>query len=134
MALNDGLEAEARQRFGASRAYQEATRRTRGHSATDWARIHGDQAAIYQALAACGAAGAGADSEAVQTLVEQHRQLIDREFYPCSAAMHARLADLYEADARFAASMDQHGAGVTDLLVAAIRLAAAAAGADSAGL
>ena len=35
--------------------------------------------------------------------------------------MHRGLADLYENDARFAANIDRHGAGLTTFLVAAIR-------------
>lgn len=35
--------------------------------------------------------------------------------------MHAHLADLYEADARFATSLDRHGEGLTPFLAEAIR-------------
>jgi hypothetical protein len=51
--------------------------------------------------------------------------LIDRWFYPCSKAMHRGLADLYEADARFAQNIDRHGKGLTAFLAVAIRANAA---------
>ncbi len=35
--------------------------------------------------------------------------------------MHMGLADLWEADPRFAANIDQHGAGLTAFLAAAVR-------------
>ena len=54
-------------------------------------------------------------------VAEQHRLAIDRWFYPCSRAIHGKLADMYEADARFAASMDAYGVGLTPFLSACIR-------------
>ena len=44
--------------------------------------------------------------------------------------MHAGLADMYEADARFAASIDAHGEGLTRFLAAAIRANAASGRTD----
>ena len=46
---------------------------------------------------------------------------MDRWFYPCSRVMHRGLADLYEADDRYAQSLDRFGEGVTTYLIAAIR-------------
>ena len=44
-----------------------------------------------------------------------------RWFYPCSHVMHAGLADLYEADQRFATNIDRFGAGLPQVLAAAMR-------------
>jgi MerR family transcriptional regulator, thiopeptide resistance regulator len=44
--------------------------------------------------------------DAAMGLAERHRLLIDRWFYPCSVEAHRGLADLYEADDRFAAEID----------------------------
>jgi DNA-binding transcriptional MerR regulator len=54
-------------------------------------------------------------------IAERHRLSINRWFYPCSVAMHADLADGYEADSRFAENIDKLGAGLTPFLSAAIR-------------
>lgn len=54
-------------------------------------------------------------------IAERHRLSMDRWFYPCSRAMHANLADLYENDERFAANIDRFGPGLTPFLSAAIR-------------
>jgi hypothetical protein len=70
-------------------------------------------------------AGTPADAPAAMEVAERHRLLIDRWFYPCSKAMHRGLADLYEADARFAQNIDRHGKGLTAFLAAAIRANAA---------
>ena len=42
--------------------------------------------------------------------------------YPCSSEMHCALADMYEADGRFAENIDKHGAGLTPFVSEAIRL------------
>jgi len=55
-------------------------------------------------------------------VAERYRLSFDRWFYPCSRAMHARLADMWEADTRFANNIDKYGgAGFTPYLAAAVR-------------
>ena len=49
------------------------------------------------------------------------RSSIDRWFYPCSPQIHCSLADLWEADRRYAQNIDKHGAGLTEYLAAAVR-------------
>lgn len=115
-------EAEAEERWGDTDAFRESQRRTSRYSAEDWRRANAEQAAVYAELAAERAAGRGAEAPSVQALVERHRLAIDRWFYPCSPEMHGRLADLYEADPRFAKTIDRQGEGLTTYLVAAIRV------------
>ena len=69
--------------------------------------------------------GVPPDADAAMDIAERHRLSIDRWFYPCAPAMHRGLADMYEADARFAENIDKHGAGLTPYLSAAIRANAA---------
>src|SRR5690606_25925383 len=54
-------------------------------------------------------------------VAERHRQSIDRWFYPCAHAFHRGLADLYEADSRFAANIDKYAEGLTEWWSSAIR-------------
>jgi len=54
-------------------------------------------------------------------LAEQARVHIDRWFYPCSRAMHAALAEMYTADARFAAHYEERAAGLAAFMADAIR-------------
>ena len=44
-----------------------------------------------------------------------------RWFYACNAQMHAGLADPWEADDRYAATMDACGAGITAFLAVGVR-------------
>jgi MerR family transcriptional regulator, thiopeptide resistance regulator len=75
---------------------------------------------MNDAAAALSARCSPDDARAID-IAERHRLLIDRWFYPCSRQMHAGLADLYEADERFARNIDKFGAGLTQFLSAAIR-------------
>ena len=67
-------------------------------------------------------------SPAAMDIAERHRLSIDKWFYPCSRAMHAGLADMYEADDRFRVTIDKAGDGLTTFLSAAIRANAERAG------
>lgn len=119
-------EDEARRRWGDTEAHRESARRTRSYTAADWEALKAEQAAIYTDAAALRAAGKPPASREAMAVAERHRRSIDRWFYPCDHGMHCGLADLYEQDPRFAATIDQHGAELTPFLSAAIRANAAA--------
>lgn len=112
---------EAEARWGKTDAYAESARRTKSYTPDDWKRIKDQQDAIYSELATAMKRGQKPDDAAVSDIAERHRRSIDRWFYPCSHEAHAGLADLYEADGRFAATIDKHGEGLTPFLAAAIR-------------
>ncbi len=114
-------EAEARERWGKTDAYQESKKRTQRYSAEDWKKLEAEQAAIYADAAAAMKAGKAPSDEAVMDIADRHRLSIDRWFYPCSVALHCGLAAMYEGDARFAENIDKYGEGLTPFLVAAIR-------------
>ena len=115
------FEAEAQERWGDTDAYRESARRTKRYTKADWTAIRDEQNAIYADAAEAQKAGRAPDSAEAMDIAERHRLSIDRWFYPCSSSMHTGLADLWEADPRFADSIDQHGAGLTAFLAAAVR-------------
>lgn len=117
----DPHEAEARELWGHTKAYQESTRRAKKYGAADWKRIRDEQEAVEQAFADALAAGAPAEGERATDLAEEARLLIDRWFYPCSHEMHVGLADMYTADDRFRAHYDERAEGLADFVAAAIR-------------
>jgi DNA-binding transcriptional MerR regulator len=117
----EGLEEEAKERWGDTDHYREAMRRTKKYQDNDWKKIKAEVAEIESALAALLEAGAPADGGEARQLVERHRQHIDRWFYPCDQAMHARLAELYVSDARFAAHYDKRKPGLAQFFADAIR-------------
>jgi DNA-binding transcriptional MerR regulator len=114
-------EDEAERRWGDTKAWAESRARTARYTAEDWKRHAAEQSSIYGDASALLTAGKAPDSPQAMDVAERHRLAIDRWFYPCPPAMHVGLADLYEADARFAANIDKFGAGLTPFLAAAIR-------------
>jgi DNA-binding transcriptional MerR regulator len=114
-------EAEAEVRWGGTAPFEESRRRTQAYTPDDWKRYAAEQADIYADAVALLRAGRSPDAPEAMDVAERHRALIDRWFYPCPPKMHVGLADLYEADARFAANIDKFGEGLTPFLAAAIR-------------
>jgi hypothetical protein len=122
-------EAEAKARWGHTDSYRESAQRTKGYTPEDWQRIQAEQGAIYADAFAALQAGFAPDSVEAMDIAERHRLSIDRWFYPCSVALHAGLAEGYEADRRFAENIDKNGAGLTPFLSAALRANARRSGA-----
>lgn len=114
-------EAEAQARWGDTDAYRVSAKRAADYTSDDWRRIKQEQSKIYDDMAVAMRAGQDPEGEDAVAIAERHRLSIDRWFYPCSTEMHAGLADMYEADSRFAATIDRHGDGLTPFFAAAIR-------------
>lgn len=114
-------EAEAQARWGETDAYKVSAKRTKAYTAADWQTINEQQNAIYDEMAAAMQSGREPGDDQVTGIAERHRLFIDRWFYPCSRKMHCGLADLYEADDRFAETIDKHGDGLASFLASAIR-------------
>lgn len=106
-------EAEAEQRWGETDAYKESRRRTSRYGKQEWLAIKAEGEQIESGLAAVMQQGLAPDSEAAMDLAEQHRRHISRWFYDCDYAIHRGLAEMYVADARFAAHYEQRLAGLS---------------------
>ena len=114
-------EAEARERWGGTNAFDEATERTKRYTPDDWKALKAEQGAVYEAAVAALKAGKAPSSADAMDIAERHRLSIDRWFYPCSHTMHQGLASMYESDDRFRQSIDKYGEGLTTFLAEAIR-------------
>lgn len=112
---------EAEQRWGDSEAFRESTRRARSYGADEWRQIKAEAEEIEQRFAELLRQGSTATAPEARAVAEQHRQHIDRWFYPCSPQLHRGLADLYESDARFAEHYDGRESGLAHFVSAAIR-------------
>lgn len=123
-------EAEARERWGSTDEYAEASRRTQRYTKEDWQRHNAEQSAVYAEAAALMRGGTAPTDDAAMAVAERHRLLIDRWFYPCSVEMHRGLAAMYERDPRFASTIDRHATGLTRFLAGAIRANADRSGAS----
>jgi DNA-binding transcriptional MerR regulator len=121
----DAFAAEVTERWGDTDAYRESTRRTRGYSKDDWARIKAEGQAAVDQLVAAMEAGKPADSEEAMEGAEMHRLQIDRNFYPVSSEMHVGLAEMYLADPRFTETYEKIAPGLAQYVHDAIKANAA---------
>ncbi len=117
-------EDEAKEKWGETEAYAISAKRTARYGNAELARAKAEAYEVMQAMAAVmqndGTAGA-ADSEEAMEVAERHRLHIDHWFYPCSRAMHAGLAEMYEADERFADTFEAIAEGLATFFADAVR-------------
>ncbi len=114
-------EKEVQMRWGGTRAWKISQERIRRYGETEWGALRAEQATILSELAAIRGKGLPPASREAMAVAERHRLFIDRWFYPCGPQMHAGLADLYEQDARFAATINRWGENLSSYLSASIR-------------
>jgi DNA-binding transcriptional MerR regulator len=112
---------EAEERWGDTDAYRQSQSRTKGYTKADWAAVQAEADDIMKRFVALMESGAAPEDEAARALAEEHRRHIGLRFYECPPAMHAGLADMYEADARFAEYFEKYSTGLTVFVAAAIR-------------
>lgn len=114
-------ETEVQARWGDTDAFEASTRRTRSYTKEDWHAIKAEATQIEEAFAEQLRQGARPTDRAVMDIAEQHRQHIDRWFYPCSPNRHAGLGDMYVADARFEAHYEEKAEGLARFIADAVR-------------
>jgi len=114
-------ESEANQRWGDSEAYRESKRRTARYGKAEWQAIKAEGDQITQAFVALLDRGAKPDGDEACALAERHRAYISKWFYACSPQIHRGLGELYIADERFTANIDQARPGLAQFMSEAFR-------------
>ena len=107
-------EAEAKERWGDTIAYQEYEQKGVTDDAT------AGLMAFFGEFAACKAAGEPADSAAAQAVVKKLQQHITAHFYTCTDEILAGLGQMYVGDERFRANIDRYGDGTAAFAAKAI--------------
>jgi DNA-binding transcriptional MerR regulator len=113
-------EEEVRQRWAGTDAYKESAKRAKGYTKEDWKGFKTATDANNAELVAAMDHGLASDDPRVMDLVETHRLLIDKWFYPCSHEMHTGLAEMYIADPRFTATYEKMHQGMAQFVHDAI--------------
>ena len=118
----EDYEAEAKERWGHTGAYQESQRRTQRYGKREWTAAQEEAEDVGRRFGELLRAGVAPRSPEAAALAEEHRLHIDRWFYPCPPEMHVNLGEMYVADSRFAAYWDAFEPGlavfVRDAIVA----------------
>ena len=110
---------ETHERWGKTEQYRQSQQRTKGFDRQDWSDTLQEASKIAARFADLKRAGSDPESPQALALAEKHRQHINR-FYDCSPTMHAGLADMYVADARFSEYWNKFEAGLSDYVHDAI--------------
>ncbi|MGI9528467.1 MAG: MerR family transcriptional regulator [Acidimicrobiia bacterium] len=116
-------EEEAQERWGDTEAFAQSTRRTGQYTKQDWETIQAEAAGIYQRFLELERTGVDPGSPQAAALVDEHRAHISRWFYDCTPEIHAGLGEMYNADQRFADSINETGDGLAAYMTAALAAA-----------
>ena len=112
--------AEVKEKWGKTDAYREYEKKNQKETPEDRQQIHDGLMAIFADFAACMKSGESAGSAAAQELVQHLRDYITAHYYHCNKQILAGLGQMYVADPRFKASIDQNGSGTADFASEAI--------------
>lgn len=112
--------AEARRRWGHTRAFRESQRRAATYGPADWAEVQAEARDIALRAATVLHAGHPPTSLAAMDVAEEHREHLSRWFYDCDTSMHRALAELYVSDERFTAHYEETAPGLAAYLASAI--------------
>jgi len=99
--FSEEYQAEAKDRWGETDAWQQSARRTKSYTKADFEQIKGEADAVNAAFVAAMRSGAPATSAEAMDAAEEHRAHIERWFYDLDHGFHRGLADMYVADPRF---------------------------------
>jgi DNA-binding transcriptional MerR regulator len=118
--FSDDYAAEAEQRWGQTKGYQESQRRAAEYTKDQWRQIKAEGEANTAELAAAMVDGEPATSERAMAAAEQHRLLIQKWFNPVPYAMHKAMSDMYVTDPRFTKTYEDIAPGLARYLRDAI--------------
>lgn len=113
-------EEEVRRKYAGTTAYQESQRKTKSYGAEDWQNIEKERTTIYKEIA--NRMEQGPDDKEVQQLVEKWKNHITAHFYECNLEILRGLGEMYIADDRFMANIDQTRPGLAKFLSEAIQV------------
>ena len=113
-------QAEAREKWGNTKAYREYTEKTKNYSKDHFQSMAEGLNALFGEFAACKQAGETSDSAPAQILVKKLQGYITGNDYTCTREILAGLGQMYVLDERFQSNIDQNGKGTAAFVSAAI--------------
>lgn len=119
-AKRDAYAAEAKERWGASAAWQEHEMKTKNYTGEKWQTLSAEMDTIFADFAAAMTQGLVPESDNAQALAKRLQDHISANYYTCTNEILAGLGQMYTADARFRASIDRHAIGNADYVSKAI--------------
>ena len=112
--------AEAREKWGNTKAYQEHAEKTKSYSKDKWNDLAAGMDAIMGQFAESMKHGDTPDSDAAQDLVKALQSHITEHYYTCTKEILFGLGQMYVADDRFRQNIDKHADGTAAFICQAI--------------
>ncbi|PLX21251.1 hypothetical protein C0584_03155 [Candidatus Parcubacteria bacterium] len=116
--IEEERQAEAKSRWGNTKAYKQSKERMKKMSKEEVAKIKEDSKKFTQKIA--DNSNKGVKSKEIQELIEEHYQSI-QAFYDCSFEMYLELGEMYVRDPRFASYYDGFQPGLSRFMRNAIK-------------
>ena len=112
--------AEAQEKWGNTKAYQEHAEKTKSYSKDKWNSLAAGMDAIMGQFAESMKHGDAPDSDAAQDLVKALQSHITEHYYHCTKEILFGLGQMYVADDRFRQNIDKHADGTAAFICQAI--------------
>lgn len=113
-------EAEAKEKWGRTSAYNEYSESTKNYSEQNWNDLAEGMDSIMAEFALCMKNENAADSAQAQNLVKTLQNYITENCYHCTNEILAGLGEMYVADERFRSNVDKHADGTALFISQAI--------------
>ena len=114
--------AEARGKWGNTKAYKEHEEKTKDYSQQKWNDLSDGMDQIMAEFALCLKNGDTTNSSRAQALVQLLQGYITENYYHCTNEILAGLGQMYVADERFKNNLDKHGEGTAEFIREAIMI------------
>ena len=116
----EAYKAEAKEKWGNTKAYAEFSTKTNGYSKGRFADINAGLEYIFRDFAELMKSGAEPSSDEVQALVKKLQDYITENYYTCTDEILAGLGQMYLADERFKNNIDKYASGTAEFVSKAI--------------
>ena len=120
--LEDNHEAEIKELWGDTPAYQEYKEKTKDYSKGRWASANLFLMATFSEFADCMHSGAKPEDDEAQALVAKLQNTITSFYYTCTDEILAGLGKMYVAVERFKKNIDKYGEGTAEFVAEAINV------------
>ncbi|MBQ5995529.1 MAG: MerR family transcriptional regulator [Clostridia bacterium] len=118
----EAYKAEAKEKWGNTKAYAEFNEKTKAYSKERFADINTGLEYILRDFAELMKSGAEPDSSEAQALVKKLQDYITENYYTCTDEILAGLGQMYVADERFKDNIDKYADGTAEFASKAIRI------------
>lgn len=119
--MENKYQAEIKQKWGATNAYEEYEKITKNYSKDKWKELSLEMNNIFKSFSDCMINKESFCSEKTQSLVKKLQKYITNNYYTCTNEILYGLGQMYVNDERFKENIDQHYEGTSYYVYDAIK-------------